>query len=230
MKYRQYLPIKFGNMLVGFSFGIFGAHHISKELDPLTCYSLFIVLYAISILFWSGEKVIYKSENDQTNEEGKTKLIVAGLLGIILVCVIIVQSLFYFQNDTESMESSTHIPKSPLLNPNGNFTLYVSNQSFEIKQVDIQVYIDGDCVVNQKFDFRDAHNWRKFVLDLKDGNHQIQVNSTTGKAQLTQEFMVAGKHWAVVNYWDVPKNMADGKKLTIQPFSFDIQDGPIKFM
>ena len=93
MKYRRYLPIKFGNMLVGLSFGIFGAHRISESLDSGMSIVWFLGIQAIALLFISGEKDIYKSENDQTDGERSGQLIVAVLLGIVLVCIVIVQVL-----------------------------------------------------------------------------------------------------------------------------------------
>ena len=93
MKHRQYIPIKFGNILAGLSLGILGAHYISEALDPHICSLLGIILFVISILFWSGERDIYKSENDQTDGERSGQLIVAVLLGIVLVCIVIVQVL-----------------------------------------------------------------------------------------------------------------------------------------
>jgi len=97
MKYRRYLPIKFGNMLVGLSFGIFGAHRISESLDSGMSIVWFLGIQAIALLFISGEKDIYKSENDQSDGEQTTKLVVAVLLGIVLVCLIIVQIINHFQ-------------------------------------------------------------------------------------------------------------------------------------
>lgn len=104
----------------------------------------------------------------------------------------------------------------------GNFTLYVSNQSFDRKTVDIAVAIDGKKVAAQNFEVKNQHNWIDFTIELAAGKHTLQAFSTAGSAQLTINFSTAGRHWAVVNYWccgepDDPK------------FTFDLSDQPLVF-
>jgi len=117
-------------------------------------------------------------------------------------------------------------PESKLLDPNGSFTLYVSNQSFAISPVDIQVEIDGEVVIREYFDVANQHNWKAFKLSLSPGQHKLKVSSVKGNAELSKEFDVTDEHWAVVDYWYYPKSHYNPtpKKLT-----FDIQDTPIRF-
>ncbi|MCL4691996.1 MAG: hypothetical protein KJ060_05720 [Candidatus Hydrogenedentes bacterium] len=118
---------------------------------------------------------------------------------------------------------------STLLNPSGNFTLYVSNQSFAISPVDIKVQIDGEVVVHQNFDVGTQHNWKKFGIALPPGVHSLTATSTKGDATLEQEFTVTGEHWAVVDYWYYPE-VTGGAGPTPRTLSFSIQDSPIGFM
>ncbi len=118
---------------------------------------------------------------------------------------------------------------STLLDPNGNFTLYVSNQSFAISPVDIKVQIDGDVVVHQNFDVGTQHNWKKFRIALPPGTHSLTATSAKGDATLRQEFAVTGEHWAVVDYWYYPEARG-GADPTPKQLSFHIQDSPIGFM
>ena len=120
-------------------------------------------------------------------------------------------------------------PDSKLLDPNGQFTLYVSNQSFAISPVDIQVEIDGEVVVREYFDVGNQHNWRAFTLSLPAGKHRLRVSSTRGEAELSEEFDVKGEHWAVVDYWCSPK-LTRGAGPTPKHFSFTVEDKPIYFM
>ena len=117
-------------------------------------------------------------------------------------------------------------PESKLLDPNGSFTLYVSNQSFAISQVDIQVEIDGEVVVREYFDVADQHNWKAFKLSLSAGQHLLKASSVKGNADLSREFYVTDEHWAVVGYWYYPKSHYNP---TPKKFTFNIQDTPILF-
>jgi hypothetical protein len=119
-------------------------------------------------------------------------------------------------------------PDSELLDPSGQFTLYVSNQSFEISPVDIQVSIDGEVVVREYFEVGNQHSWKTFVLDLSGGTHRIDATSNKGGAELSEAFEVKGNHWAVIDYWYYPK-VTGGAGPTPRQFTFMIQDEPIRF-
>ena len=101
----------------------------------------------------------------------------------------------------------------------GNFVLYVSNQSFETETVDIRVVIDGRLAVEDDFAVEDQHNWAEFRFRLAPGSHVIHAESERGGAELTRRFTVAGKRWAVLNYWYYPGEA--------RRFSFDISARPI---
>jgi hypothetical protein len=105
---------------------------------------------------------------------------------------------------------------------NGNFTLYVSNQSFERDSVDIAVVIDGRPAVDGDFAVGNQHNWIEFRFALDDGEHGLRVDSLDGDAILEERFKVKGKRWAVVDYWCC--NDASEPKFTFlvsaQPLAF----------
>jgi hypothetical protein len=105
---------------------------------------------------------------------------------------------------------------------NGNFTLYVSNQSFERDNVDIAVVIDGRPAVDGEFAVGNQHNWIEFRFALDDGEHALRVDSLDGDAILEERFKVKGKRWAVVDYWCC--NDASEPKFTFlvsaQPLAF----------
>ena len=106
---------------------------------------------------------------------------------------------------------------------NGNFVLYVSNQSFALPRVDITIHIDDKEAVSSDFDVGNQHNWVQHTFQLDPGKHKLVAASREGSALLEQGFEVKDKHWAVVDYW---YSKQDGKK----QFSFVIQDQPIGFM
>jgi hypothetical protein len=105
---------------------------------------------------------------------------------------------------------------------NGNFTLYVSNQSFERPNVGIAVLIDGRPAVDADFAVGNQHNWIEFRFALDDGEHALRVDSLDGDAILEERFEVKGKRWAVVDYWCC--NDASEPKFTFlvsaQPLAF----------
>lgn len=91
--------------------------------------------------------------------------------------------------------------KSVVNDPNGNFHLYVSNQSFAISPVDIKVFIDGKLVVKEAFFVGNQDNWQTFVLKLSPGRHKVVAESSKGCAKLEQTFEVNDKLWIALAYW-----------------------------
>ena len=116
--------------------------------------------------------------------------------------------------------------KSALEDPNGSFHLFISNQSFAITPVDIQVSIDGIPVVQKDFEVGDQHNWQGFVFKLASGQHKIVVTSLKGKATLEKTFEMPDKLSGVLDYWYYPK----GEGGTPRSFSFEVLKGPVGFM
>ena len=112
----------------------------------------------------------------------------------------------------------------------GNFTLYVSNQSLALTPVDVTILIDGKRAVSGNFDVGRGENAQhrriKHVLALTPGKHQLKILSKKGAATLEKEIEIKGKHWAVVDYWYYPESHYSPKP---KQFSFDIQDKPIEF-
>jgi hypothetical protein len=108
-------------------------------------------------------------------------------------------------------------------NENGNFVLYVSNQSFDVSPVDIRIQIDGKEAVSSDFAVGNQHNWVQHTFQLAAGKHRLVAVSRKGKAQVEEEFEIIDKHWAVVDYWCPDP---DGKA----QISFTIHDQPIGFM
>ena len=106
---------------------------------------------------------------------------------------------------------------------NGNFVLYVSNQSFDLSPVDITVCIDGQKAVSSDFLVGTAHNWIAHRFRLSPGTHTIKASSEKGAVQLEKEIEIKDKHWAVINFVYTAK----GAK---KQFFFRIQATPLAFM
>lgn len=106
---------------------------------------------------------------------------------------------------------------------NGNFVLYVSNQSFDLSPVDITVAIDGKTAVSGDFAFGNAHKWVKHTFQLAPGKHTLTAATQKGSTRFEQAIEVSDKHWAVLMFWFTKPS---GEK----KFSFKIQATPPAFM
>lgn len=121
------------------------------------------------------------------------------------------------------------VPSTIILNnPNGNVHLYVSDQSFAISPVDIKVFIDGDLVVNEKFEVGSQHSWQTFMLKLSPGRHKVFAESSNGHAKLEQTFEVNDKSWAALAYSFYPKPEG-GVEPRPGHFSFVVNEEPMYF-
>ena len=113
---------------------------------------------------------------------------------------------------------------SELLDPNGGFTLYVSNQSFAISPVDILVEIDGELVVSGYFKVGDQHDYKGFTLALLPGEHNIRIWSKKGETEFSKEFVLKGEYVGIITYWYYPKSKSNPLP---RHFKFKVQSGPL---
>ena len=125
------------------------------------------------------------------------------------------------------MTPLTEPSRSQLLDPDGNFVLYVSNQSFEIDPVDIVVEIDGEQVVDGDVEVGNQHNWQRYVLRLTPGRHTLTARSIDGDATLEGSFVVRERRRAALNYWYHTE--ASGSPPEPKHFEFKVYDKPLKF-
>ena len=100
---------------------------------------------------------------------------------------------------TSTTAASTETSLS-LLDPTGNFTLYVSNQSSEVNPVDITVAIDGQVLVDKSFEVGSGHNYDHIVLRLPPGTHTLVAYSEKGEARVERSFEVTDEQTAFVDY------------------------------
>jgi hypothetical protein len=82
------------------------------------------------------------------------------------------------------------------------FHLFVSNQSFDLDPVDIDLYIDGTHIITGDFEVKGQHNWLRFDFKVATGEHELRAVSKKGGAERKASFKVNGtERWGVVNYW-----------------------------
>jgi hypothetical protein len=120
-------------------------------------------------------------------------------------------------------------PSGPgLLDPDGNFVLSVSNQSFAIDPVDIVIEIDGEQVIDGDFAVGSQHTWRRHVLRLSPGRHTLTARSSRGEASLEESFVVRDdRRWADLSYGY--STDAYGSPPEPKHFEFGIYDKPVTF-
>ncbi len=93
--------------------------------------------------------------------------------------------------------------------PNGNFVLFVSNQSNQTNPVDITIYLDGRLAVNQDFLVGSGHNIVRFQFQLDPGTHTLRSITTRGQSDATATFDLPSTPWGVVDFWQNGKGTFD---------------------
>ncbi len=101
--------------------------------------------------------------------------------------------------------------------------LRVSNQSFAIDPVDINIAIDGKDVVHDTFSVGRQHSWKHYAISLKKGPHNIIINTADNDVTFERSFEFDSPRWASIAFWYYPDSTA-----TPMPpgFTFELQDSP----
>ncbi len=82
--------------------------------------------------------------------------------------------------------------------------LYVSNQSFDISPVGIDVWIDQAHAIRGGFDVEGQHNWILFDFQLDAGSHQLRAESLNGTVVIDTTIAVPAERWGVLDFWFYP--------------------------
>lgn len=106
-----------------------------------------------------------------------------------------------------------------------NLTLYVSNQSFDIDPVDIQIEIDGKLAVSGDFLVEGQHSWHQFPFALPPGEHQLRLSSSQGPER-TASITIDDPRYAVINFWFYSENHYEPYGPEI---SLDVYEEPPQF-
>ena len=82
-----------------------------------------------------------------------------------------------------------------------NLVLHVSNQCFEIDPVDIRVNINKKQLIDEEFYVQNQHGWKKFVVKLPRGKHEILIQSKNTDSILFEEIEIRGDNlWALIDF------------------------------
>lgn len=130
----------------------------------------------------------------------------------------ILSAIVFFSCNDESIATIPQVE-------NGNFILFVSNQSSYIDPVDIKIFIDEKLAVNQEFLSLGGHNWIKFQFQLNDGSHKLLASSTKGNIYKDTLFTLPTTPYSVVDFWYYPESSGSKelKNITI----FFLENSPV---
>ena len=82
-----------------------------------------------------------------------------------------------------------------------SLVLHVSNQCFEIDPVDIRVNINKKQLIDEEFFVQNQHSWKKFVVKLPRGKHEILIQSKNTDSILFEEIEIRGENlWALIDF------------------------------
>lgn len=85
-----------------------------------------------------------------------------------------------------------------------NFTLYISNQSFQQSVVGIDVKLDGQPAVEGDFEVGSQHTWLPFHFQLSAGTHTLTSTTHLGArtVELTSTVQVSDERdYGVLSFW-----------------------------
>lgn len=99
--------------------------------------------------------------------------------------------------------SDDDIPIIPQVE-NGNFSIYVSNQSSSLDPVDLKITIDGKLAVRQEFFCENGNNHIKFQFQIDEGEHKLSVSSIKGNIGKDTTFTLSTTPYCSISFWYVP--------------------------
>lgn len=87
--------------------------------------------------------------------------------------------------------------------PDANFTLVVTNQSYDDEEVQLEVKVDGATVVDGDFHVEGQHNYVSYPLVLRPGTHELTAASDDFDEALQETFEVPqGKdRFGLIEHW-----------------------------
>jgi hypothetical protein len=82
--------------------------------------------------------------------------------------------------------------------------LWVSNQSLDPAEVDIQLWLDGVHVAGGDFAVEGQHNYYEFPIEVPRGPHELRARALSGELQLKRTIDVPDERFGYLDYWYYP--------------------------
>ncbi len=99
--------------------------------------------------------------------------------------------------------SDDDIPIIPQVE-NGNFSIYVSNQSPSLDPVDLKISIDGKLAIRREFYFENGETHIRFQFQIEDGNHKLSVSSIKGNISKDTAFTLQTTPYCSISFYYEP--------------------------
>lgn len=87
---------------------------------------------------------------------------------------------------------------------NGNYSIYVSNQSSTLDPVDLTIMIDGKLAIKQEFYFENGETHIRFQFQIEDGDHKLSVSSIKGNISKDTTFTPQSTPYCSISFWYEP--------------------------
>jgi hypothetical protein len=158
-------------------------------------------------------------------------------MGLVAFAVVLSNCLLSCSTDSHSVPmNGMDAPERPPLGPPTKLTslstdgdgvtlhLYVSNQSFHLSLVDIDIWLDDTHMVTGGFDVEGQHNWILFDLQMPAGSHSMRAEALDGTVLLNVAVPVPQERWGVLDFWyytDDPSHPQFTWNLSATPVAFN---------
>ena len=110
-----------------------------------------------------------------------------------------------------------------------NLHLHISNQSFSEDKIEIEVKINSEQIVRDRFAVEGQHNWKNYYFIVKPGEYKIEFTSSSGIVKFADmEIPTDGIKYAALSYWYYPADQ-QATEFTPRSFEFFVSDTPIRF-
>ena len=136
---------------------------------------------------------------------------------------------------SESWRNDNSAPVDITVSADGtsDLTLYVTNQSYVDRNVDISVMLDGAVIIDRGFRVGDQHNHIEHRIRLDDGTHSLEATTVVDgePVELSEEFTINSnqQRYAVLSYWHYEPTRAGDTSFDPPQLNFEIRDDPIGF-
>jgi hypothetical protein len=100
--------------------------------------------------------------------------------------------------------------------------LIVSNQSFDIDPVDIDVYVDEVHAISGDFEVGSQHTFLTFDFTTGAGPHALRAVGHGREVALGESFELTGETWGVLMFWYYARS-EDGHEADAEHFSWSAQ-------
>lgn len=150
-----------------------------------------------------------------------------------LVSVVLIVVFMAACSESAGNDNSAPVDITVTSEGTSDLTLWVSNQSYTDKNVDVTITLNGDIVIDRGFKVGDQHNYIEHRIRLDDGTHTINATTVIDgeTVVLSEDFTIEPnqQRYAALSYWHYVPTGPNDPSSDPPGFSFTIQDDPIWF-